>query len=444
VTAWVKPIAVTRGGEASPPRHAREDSGCQDLLEQVLVRENLQAALQRVKRNKGSAGVDGMTVAELPAFLRTHWPRLRRELLDGTYRPQPVRRHAIPKPGGGERELGIPTVLDRFIQQALLQVLQPLIDPSFSDASYGFRPGRRAHDAIRRAQRYVEDGYRIVVDVDLEKFFDRVNHDILMDRLSRRIADPRILWLIRRYLDAGVMLNGVRCDRQDGTPQGGPLSPLLANVLLDEVDRALERHGHRFVRYADDCNVYVRSQRAGERVLRWLRRCYARLKLTINDAKSAVGSVSGRAFLGYTFWLARDGASRRTLAAKAVTRFKERIRELTGRSRGRSMAQVVAELRAYVPGWKAYFQLVQTPRVFVDLDGWLRRRLRTLHLAQWRHGRRIFRELRVRGAPVAVAQCVAFHARRWWRNGGSQAINSVLTIAYFDALGVPRLSTSTS
>jgi RNA-directed DNA polymerase len=437
VTAWVNPIVGTGGGEAPSPRREPKDSGNDGLLEQVIARENLKAALERVKRNKGSAGVDGMTVAELPAFLRTHWPRLRRELLDGTYRPQPVRRHAIPKPGGGERELGIPTVLDRFLQQALLQVLQPLIDPSFSNASYGFRPGRRAHDAIQQAQRYVDDGYRIVVDVDLEKFFDRVNHDILMDRLSRRIADPRILWLIRRYLDAGVMVNGVRCERQDGTPQGGPLSPLLANVLLDEVDRALEQRGHRFVRYADDCNVYVRSQRAGERVLQWLRRSYARLKLTINEAKSAVAPVRGRAFLGYTFWFARDGASRRTLAAKAVARFKERIRAVT--RRGRSIAQVVADLRAYMPGWKAYFQLVQLPGAFAALDQWLRRRLRALHLKQWRHASTVFRVLRQLGATAAVARAVAAHHRRYWHSSRGP-IHRVLSDAYFVALGVPRLS----
>lgn len=263
MTARVKPGVGLQRDEARSSRREPGSSGRSVLLEQALTRENLQAALSRVKRNAGSAGVDGMTVKELSPFLREHWPRVKGELLDGSYRPSPVRRHAIPKPGGGERELGIPTVLDRFIQQALLQVLQPLIDPTFSEASYGFRPGRRAHDAIIRAQGHVQAGFGIVVDVDLEKFFDRVNHDILMGRLARRIADPRVLRLIRRYLDAGIMVHGVVNERHAGTPQGGPLSPLLANVLLDEVDRALERSGHRFVRYADDCNVYVRSQRAG-------------------------------------------------------------------------------------------------------------------------------------------------------------------------------------
>lgn len=435
----MKPIVGACGGEAAPPRHEQNDSGRDDLLTQALARENMQAALKRVKRNAGSAGVDGMTVEELPAFLRTDWPRLRRELLDGTYRPKPVRRHAIPKPGGGERELGIPTVLDRFIQQALLQVLQPLIDPTFSDASYGFRPGRRAHDAIRRAQRYVEEGHRIVVDVDLEKFFDRVNHDILMDRLRRRVSDRRVLHLIRRYLDAGVMCHGIKCDRHEGTPQGGPLSPLLANVLLDDVDRALEEQGHRFVRYADDCNVYVRSQRAGERVLRSLRRHYARLKLTINEAKSAVASVYGRGFLGYTFWATRAGVPRRAVATKALERFRDRIRTITRRTRGRSMSQVIDELRTFVPGWRAFFQLADTPRVFADLDGWLRRRLRMLHLKQWRRGPTIFRELRARGASVEHARSAAAHSGCWW-GPGAHALNRVLPVAYFDQLGVPRLT----
>lgn len=440
MTVRVKPEVVVCGGEATPAKRESTSSGRQDLLEQVLARENLQRALQRVKRNGGSAGVDGMTVAELPVFLRTSWPRLRRELLDGTYRPQPVRRHAIPKPGGGERELGIPTVLDRLIQQALLQVLQPLIDPTFSDASYGFRPGRRGHDAIRRAQGYVQAGYRVVVDVDLEKFFDRVNHDILMARLARRIADRRVLGLIRRYLDAGIMANGVKCDRHEGTPQGGPLSPLLANVLLDEVDRMLEGSGHRFVRYADDCNVYVRSRRAGERVLARLRRCYARLKLTINEAKSAVAEVSGRAFLGYTFWFAAHGTEvRRAVAAKAMQRFKDRIRTLTRRTGGRSVEQVVDGLRGYVPGWKAYFQLAQTPRVFRTLDEWLRHRLRALQLKQWKRGSTMYTALVGLGVSPSDARVVANNPHCWWANSRYR-LNRALPISHFDRLGVPKLS----
>ncbi len=409
------------------------------MLERALSRENLQAALQRVKRNAGSAGVDGMTVQELSPYLREHWPRVKQELLGGSYRPSPVRRHAIPKRGGGERELGIPTVLDRFIQQALLQVLQPLIDPTFSNASYGFRPGRRAHDAVRRAQGYVLAGYRIVVDVDLEKFFDRVNHDILMGRLARRIADRRVLRLIRRYLDAGMMAHGVVVERHEGTPQGGPLSPLLANVLLDEVDRVLERRGHRFVRYADDCNVYVRSQRAGERVMALLRRCYARLQLTINEAKSAVASVYGRSFLGFTFWTGKGGEIFRKVAVKALTRYKDRLRQLTRRTRGRSLERVAEDLRAYLLGWKGYFQLAQTPKIFRELDEWLRHRLRVLHLKQWKRGTTMYRELRKLGASPDHAQRIAGNSRSWWKNG-AKALNRVLTIGYFDRLGVPRLS----
>lgn len=435
----VKPGEVVRGGEAATATHEPTSLGRDTLLERALSRENLQLALKRVKRNAGSAGVDGMTVAELPAFLRTHWPRLREALRDGTYRPQPVRRHGIPKPGGGERELGIPTVLDRFIQQALLQVLQPLIDPTFSHASYGFRPGRRAHDAIRCAQRYVEAGYRVVVDVDLEKFFDRVNHDILMDRLARRVSARCVLRLIRHYLDAGIMVHGVVMEREAGTPQGGPLSPLPANVLLDEVDRALERRGHRFVRYADDCNVYVRSVRAGERVMAQLRQLYARLKLSINEAKSAVAPVRGRAFLGYTFWPRRDGEIRRAVADKALARYKARIRLLTRRTRGRSIEQVVDDLRAYVPGWKAYFGLAQTPGIFRDLDEWLRHRLRALQLKHWRRGATMYRELRGLGASATDAHRVAANSRCWWRNS-AKALNRALPIAYFDRLGVPRLS----
>lgn len=407
-------------------------------MERVLMRENLQAALQRVKRNAGSAGVDGMTVAELPDYLREHWPRLREELRSGKYRPSSVRRHSIPKPGGGERELGIPTVLDRFIQQALLQVLQPLIDPTFSGASYGFRPGRRAQDAVKRAQGYVQAGYRVVVDVDLEKFFDRVNHDILMDRLRRHVNDGKVLRLVRSYLNAGIMVQGVVNERYEGTPQGGPLSPLLANVLLDEVDRELERSGHRFVRYADDCNVYVRSQRAGERVLVRLRQCYARLRLRVNEAKSAVARATQRTFLGFAFWNWR-GEIRRAISSKALARYKERVRRLTRRTRGRSIEQVAQDLRDYVPGWKGYFHLAQTPKVLRELDEWLRHRLRALHLKQWRRGSTMYRELRALGAKDWQARHVAANGRCWWRNS-AKSLNGVLTLAYFDRLGVPRLS----
>lgn len=396
-------------------------------------------AWKRVKANRGSAGVDGRTIAETAEYLKTHWPRIREALLDGSYRPEPVRRVQIPKPGGGVRELGIPTVTDRLIQQALLQVLQPLIDPSFSEHSYGFRPGRRAHDAVLKAQRHVQDGYRVVVDVDLEKFFDRVNHDILMERLSRRISDRAVLRLIRRYLVAGIMDGGVVVERYEGTPQGGPLSPLLANVLLDEVDRELERRGHRFVRYADDCNVYVRSQKAGERVLAGLRKLYDRLHLKVNEAKTAVAVAFGRKFLGYCLWRSPGDQVKRAVAGKAIDTYKARIRRITRRSCGRSLAEVAEELGGYLPGWKAYFQLAQTPGVFRALDEWLRHRLRALQLKHWRRGTTMYRELLALGASEADARKVAANSRCWWRNS-RQVLNRAMPIAYFDRLGVPRLS----
>jgi group II intron reverse transcriptase/maturase len=408
-------------------------------MEAVLDRRNLQAALKRVKQNKGSPGIDGMTVGELAGHLREHWPRLREELLGGTYQPQPVNRQLIPKRGGGMRQLGIPTVIDRFIQQAILQVLQPRFDPTFSEHSYGFRPGRRAHQAVCAAQRHIQQGRRWVVDVDLEKFFDRVNHDVLMSRLSRRIEDRRVLRLIRRYLNAGIMVNGVVVERHEGTPQGGPLSPLLANVLLDEVDRELERRGHAFVRYADDCNVYVWSRRAGERVMGQLRRLFARLRLRVNKSKSAVARVWGRKFLGFSFWMARGKQVKHRVAGEALKAMKERVRQITCRTRGRSLKQVAEELRAYLVGWKGYFRLACTPGVFARLDEWIRHRLRALQLKQWKRGKTIFCELRVRGMSVDAAARVAANGRRWWCNS-AMAINIALPNRLFDRLGVPRLA----
>jgi len=424
--------------EARPARREAEGPG-RDLLERALARENLVLAWKRVKANGGSAGVDGLTIQETAEYLKTHWPRIREELQTGRYRPQPVRRVEIPKPGGGMRELGIPTVTDRLIQQALLQVLQPLIDPTFSESSYGFRPGRRAQDAVLEAQRHVQEGYRIVVDVDLEKFFDRVNHDVLMDRLAKRIADKAVLRLIRRFLKAGLLSNGVVMERYEGTPQGGPLSPLLANVLLDEVDRELERRGHRFVRYADDCNVYVRSRKAGERVLAGLRKLYARLHLKVNEAKTAVAGAFGRKFLGFRFWGAPGGEVKRAVAGQALQTFKQRIRRITGRVCGCSLGQVAEELRRYLPGWKAYFHLAQTPKVFHELDEWLRHRLRALQLKHWRRGTTMYRELLALGADRDQAARVAGKARRWWYNSRLE-LNRIMPIAYFDRLGVPRLS----
>jgi len=424
--------------EMNGPRHGNERTGSA-LLRVALTRENLQAAFKRVRANKGAAGVDGLDIDQTSRYLVTAWPGIREELLAGTYRPSPVRRVMIPKPDGSQRELGIPTVTDRLIQQALLQVLQPLLDPTFSEHSYGFRPGRRAHDAVLAAQSYVQSGRRIVVDVDLEKFFDRVNHDILIDRLQKRIPDAGGIRLIRAYLNCGILDGGVTIERYEGTPQGGPLSPLLANVMLDEVDKELERRGHCFVRYADDCNVYVHSLRAGERVMGLLRRLYARLRLKVNETKSAVASVfTDRKFLGYSFWLSQ-GQVKRAVAFKAQATFRQRVRQLTRRSGGRSLQQVVDRLRSYMLGWKGYFRLSQTPGVWRTLDEWIRHRLRAIQLKQWRRSATIYRELRALGAPQWVAQKVAGNSRCWWRNS-AKALNGVLTLAYFDRLGLPRLS----
>lgn len=346
--------------EANGPRHATGDTGWSALINAMLTGENLQQAWKRVKANKGAAGVDGLDINQTARQLMHSWHEIREQLVQGTYRPSPVRRVTIPKPNGGERELGIQTVTDRLIQQALLQVLQPILDPTFSKYSYGFRPGRSAHHAVRQARSYVQSGRRIVVDVDLEKFFDRVNHDILIDRLQKRIGDVGVIRLIRAYLNSGIMSDGVVLTRALGTVQGGPISPLLANVLLDEVDKELENRGHCFVRYADDANIYVRSHKAGKRVMALLRKSYARLHLTVNEAKSAVASVFGRKFLGYSFWVAAKRQVKCKVAAKPLQAFKQRIRQLTRRICGRSMRDVIEQLRPYVLGWKAYFGLAQS------------------------------------------------------------------------------------
>jgi len=435
----VKPGGPRLRVEASSAGSGDERPGTSDLMEKVCERRNLLAALKRVRQNAGSPGIDGMTVEDLSAHLRVHWLRLRKELLAGRYQPQPVRRVAIPKRGGGERALGIPTVLDRFIQQALLQVLQPLFDPTFSDASYGFRPRRSAHDAVLRAQAYVQEGRSFVVDIDLEKFFDRVNHDMLMGRLAKRIADRRVLRLIRRYLNAGVLAHGVVIERHEGTPQGGPLSPLLANVLLDEVDKELERRGHAFVRYADDLNVYVRSQRAGERVMASLRKLFGKLKLRVNETKSKVTRATTAKFLGFSFWVAAGRTIRRRVAPEAIKRMKERVRELTRRSAGRSLAQMCKPLGMYLAGWKAYFRLADTPRAFADIDGWVRHRLRAVQLKHWKRGRVVYRELRARGMSDHAARQVAANARRWWHNS-AMALHIALPNTLFSKLGVPKLT----
>lgn len=428
-----------RSGQTSSATTGNGRPGKDSLMERVLRRPNLMRALKRVRRNKGSAGIDGMTVDELSDWLKDHWRRIREQLLAGTYHPQPIRRASIPKPGGGERELGIPTVLDRLIQQALLQVLQPRFDRTFSEHSHGFRPGRSAHGAIGEARGYIQSGKRWVVDVDLEKFFDRVNHDVLMGRLGKRIEDRRVLGLIRRYLNAGVMDNGVAVERYEGVPQGGPISPLLANVLLDEVDKELEQRGQAFVRYADDLRVFVKSKKAAERVMRSVIGLFGKLRLRVNEEKSAVDRAWNRPFLGVAFWVAPGRQVRVKVAPKALERMKIRVRQLTRRTRGRSLAEVVQSLRAYLLGWRGYFRIAETPRRFSDLDEWIRHRLRAYQLKQWKRGKTVFRELVARAMSRDRAAQVAANARSWWRNS-AMAIHTALPNKVFDGLGLPRLA----
>jgi RNA-directed DNA polymerase len=408
------------------------------LMEAICAPENIVAAARAVARNKGAAGVDGMTVHDLPVALAARWPEIERDLLEGRYQPQPVRRVSIPKPDGGERHLGIPTVFDRVVQQAILQQLQPLWDPTFSEHSYGFRPGRSAHQAVARAQAYVTDGYLFVVDIDLAKFFDRVNHDRLMAAVATRVSDRRLLRLIRSFLTAGVLCNGLVEASLEGTPQGGPLSPLLSNLVLDELDRELERRGHRFVRYADDCNIYVRSEVAGQRVMTSITRFIdRRLKLRVNAEKSAVGRPWQRSFLGFTF---QEGAElRRCVAEKAITRFKSRVRELTRRSRGVSLERMVSELNPFLRGWAGYFGFSQW-RELATLDAWVRRRLRCLIWVQWRTMRR-----RIGGlCRLGVAKSAAFAATRSakgpWRLSASRALHDAFSKARFRAMGLVAMS----
>ena len=412
----------------------------EQLMEEVCERENCKQALARVKANKGSAGVDGMTVHELPEFLKQHWPAIRAQLLSGTYKPQPVRRVEIPKPdGGGMRKLGIPSVLDRFIQQAVMQVLQHKWDRTFSNHSYGFRPGCSAHQAVAAAQQYITAGYRWVVDLDLEKFFDRVNHDKLIAKIAERVSDKRLLKLIRAFLRAGVMEGGLVSPTDEGTPQGGPLSPLLSNIVLDELDRELVRRGHRFARYADDSNIYVRSRRAGERVMESLTRFItAKLKLKVNQQKSAVARPWERKFLGFSFTSA--GIPKRRIAPKAVGRFKERIRELTSRTRGVSIERRAEDLSRYLRGWIGYFGKCETPSVLTGLEQWLRRRLRSAIWKQWKRGTVRFAELSQRGVGPDLAAQTASSALGPWRLANSPALSIALPNAYFDSLGIPRLT----
>ena len=408
------------------------------LMEEVCERENLKEALRQVKSNKGSAGMDGVTVDQLTDYLKQHWPAIREQLLNGTYEPKPVRRVEIPKPDGGVRKLGIPTVLDRFIQQAVMQVLQRQWDRTFSEHSYGFRPGRSAHQAVAQAQQYIAAGYRWVVDLDLEKFFDRVHHDKLMGQVSKRVEDKRLLKLIRAFLNAGVMEHGLVSPSVEGTPQGGPLSPLLSNLVLDELDRELERRGHRYLRYADDCNIYVRSQRAGQRVMESITRFITqKLKLTVNETKSAVARPQERKLLGFSF--SPGPEIKRTIAPKALERFKHRIRETTRRAKGVSMEATIAELAPYLRGWCGYFGFCETPDVLIYLTRWVRLRLRAALWRQWKTPRRRRAALLELGVRLRLASNTAGSGRGPWYLARAKALSVGLSNAYFKSLGLPTL-----
>src|SRR5467141_2773902 len=421
-------------------KHRTESlAGTERLMEEVCELENCKQALQRVKANKGSPGGDGMTVDELPEYLKQHGPKIGEQLRNGTYQPQPVRRVEIPKPDGqGVRKLGIPCVLDRFVQQAVLQVLQKRRDPTFSEHSHGFRPGRSARQAVHEAQQYIAEGYRWVVDLDLEKFFDRVNHDRLLAAVAERVADKRMLKLIRAFLKAGVMEDGLVSAVDEGTPQGGPLSPLLSNLVLDELDRELERRGHRFVRYADDCNIYVRSERAGQRVMESISRFITqKLKLKVNEAKSAVARPQERKFLGFSFTAGPD--IKRTIAPKSLERFKQRIRDITRRAKGVSIKTTMEELATYMRGWRGYFGFCETPEVLIALTRWVRLRLRAALWRQWKTPRRRRAALIANGVSEWAARNTAGSGRGPWYLAHSRALSTGLSNAYFKSLGLPSL-----
>lgn len=427
-----------KGTESSLARYESESlAESERLMEAVCEAKNLKQALRRVKSNGGSPGIDGMRVEALPRWLIENWSKLREELQTGRYEPKPVKRVEIEKPDGGKRKLGIPTVIDRFVQQGILQVLQRIWDPIFSESSYGFRPDRSAHQAIKTTQGYLAEGYRWVVDIDLEKFFDRVNHDRLMARLATRIRDKRMLKLIRSFLTAGVLEGGLVTPSEEGTPQGGPLSPLLSNIVLDELDQELEKRGHKFARYADDCNIYVRSERAGQRVMKSLRHLITtKLRLRINEGKSAVARPYERKFLGFSF---TKGVPRRRIAPKSILRFKNRIREATKRTRGRKLSDVVKDLNSYLNGWRGYFGFCETPSVMRDLDSWIRRRLRAYLWQQWRTFRKRRTELINRGVNRVAAIKLAASQRGSWRLSHTEALQIALPNKFFDSLGLIKL-----
>ena len=434
------PQARGEATESLPTMRAPESpASTNQLMEEVCEWENLKQALQQVKANKGSPGIDGMTVEELPDYLQQHWPVMREQLLSGTYEPKPVRRVEIEKPdGGGMRKLGIPSVLDRFVQQAVMQVLQRQWDPTFSDHSYGFRPERSAHQAVAQAQKHIAAGYNWVVDLDLEKFFDRVNHDKLMGQIAKRVEDKRLRKLIRAFLNAGVMENGLVSPSVEGTPQGGPLSPLLSNLVLDELDRELERRGHRYVRFADDCNIYVRSEQAGRRVMKSITRFITHnLKLKVNETKSAVARPQERKFLGFSFTAGPE--VKRVIAPKALDRFKRRIREITRRAKGVSIQRTIEELATYMRGWRSYFGFCETPEVLVYLTRWIRLRLRAALWRQWKTQRRRRAALIARGVRPRLASKTAASGRGPWHLARSKALSIGLSNAYFRSLGLPSL-----
>jgi len=408
-----------------------------DLMEGVCERENLNRAYKRVKANKGAPGVDGMTVGELYGWLKGHKGELVELLLGGRYEPQPVLGKEIEKPGGGKRRLGIPTVVDRLVQQAILQVLEGIVDPTFSESSYGFRSGRSAHQAVKQAAEYVAEGRGIVVDLDLEKFFDRVNHDMLMARLARHVSDKRLLRTVRRFLEAGMMWDGVCVERHEGTPQGGPLSPLLANLLLDDLDQELERRGHRFCRYADDCNIYVRTQVAGERVMASVTRFLEeRLRLRVNREKSAVAPVQERQFLGYRIL----PGGRLAIAPRSLERVKARIRQITRRNRGVSLERTIGELNSYLTGWVTYFRYAACKGHLQRLDEWIRRKLRCVRLKQRKRAKPIADFLQSLGVPEWSAWMLGLSGKAWWRKSAAPQADRAMSIAWFKAQGLVTLA----
>jgi RNA-directed DNA polymerase len=431
----------TRSGAFEEPQASaaweRQRASTQHLMEQVVGSANLNLAYKRVKANKGAAGVDGMSVGDLLAWIKVNRERLIASLCDGSYQPQTVRGVEIPKPGGGMRQLGIPTVVDRLVQQAILQVLEPLLDPTFSSSSFGFRPGKSAHQALAQAREYVADGYSIVVDLDLEKFFDRVNHDVLMARLARRIGDKRLLKIVRAFLNAGMMQGGVVIERHEGTPQGGPLSPLLANLLLDELDKELERRGHRFCRYADDCNIYVRSQAAGERVMASVVAFIeGGLRLKVNGQKSAVAHVEERSFLGHR--LLRGGGL--GLAPKSLARAKERLRGITRRNRGIALERMIGEVNGFATGWVTYFRHAACKGALLGLDEWLRRKLRCVRLKQCKRPKAIAAFLIERGVPRRRIKLLAGTGKGWWRRSGTPPAHEAMDLQWFGAIGLVSLA----